>query len=405
MSTATFAELAADLDRLCEARAAVYPVRDAIHQELTDRLVDFCQWLQTQQSAGWQPDAALVSQAESMQPLFVGGFYKSGTTMVLNLLDGHPQLSALPGDAKLLQWARRGLAFPPDQRAQLIREHWIRTLVNPTGQPPFWLFGHDAEPHLTFLNYLDYWLAHDCESLQSLMESVACAYFAANPMRPSNPKFWVDKTPLQELDLDALRDLYPGAKFVHVVRNPLAIFAAMKTMADTRENKFRMDHMIDLLRDSLRKGMEYRQSLDYVVLRYEDAVQQPRDTMESAASQLGISFHESLLEPTINGMPSTPNSAYDNNREQGKIHAKSLERWRDQLTSREIALIVDQLYDEATALGYDWSELRLSSVRRASLRLTHTLTRKFCEPVSHLARRAQQSFRYRVLRRSDSATE
>jgi hypothetical protein len=405
MSITTFAESAAELDRLCEARAAVYPVRDAVHQQLTDKLVEFCRWLQTQQSAEWQPDAALVNQAESMQPLFVGGFYKSGTTMVLNLLDGHPQLSALPGDAKLLQGARRGLASPPEQRAQTIREHWIHALVNPTGQTPFWLFGHDAEPYLAFLNYLDYRLAHDCESLQSLMESVACAYFAANPMRPSNPKFWVDKTPLQELDLDALRDLYPGAKFVHVVRNPLAIFAAMKTMADTRENRFRMDHMIDLLRDSLRKGLEYCQSPDYIVLRYEDAVQQPRQTMENAAEQLRIPFHESLLEPTINGMPSTPNSAYDNNREQGKIHAKSLERWRDQLTPREIALIVDQLYDEATTLGYDWSDLRPSSVRRASLRLSHTLTRKFGEPVIHLIGRAQQSFRYRVLKHRDSPTE
>lgn len=397
-SATTFEEIFHELDALCQRRAAVYPVRDVTHAALSAKLTEYCHWLQSQQPPSWQPNPALAQRAEALGPIFVGGFYKSGTTFVLNLLDGHPNLSALPGDAKLLRFTRQTTTLSPNERAQALRERWMHALVNPTGLPPFWLFGHDAVPYLNFLNFLDYWLSRVEHCDRRLIDSVAWAYYCANPSGSLQARYWVDKTPTQELDAADLLMLYPKARFVHVVRNPLGIIAAMKTIASNRGQQFRMMHMLGELRTSMRCGLQNQDREGrsrYIIVRYEDILADPPGIMARLAEQLGIPYHDTLLEPTINGMPSTSNSAYRENRLQGQIQTQSLERWRDKLTRGEIAQIVDVLHDEAAAYDYDLSDLRPRGVRQAQVRAARLATQAVLSPLSRLISRTAQAMRRR----------
>jgi hypothetical protein len=396
-------DIVRELDALCQRRAAVYPVRDAVHAELSARLVDYCHWLQERQPDDWLPDPERVERAEALTSLLVGGFFKSGTTLVLNLLDGHPTISALPGDAKLLRFADQTAPLPPAGRDQALREHWIHKLVNPTGLPPFWLFGRDEAPYLAFLNYLDYWLGKDGHPQRRLLGAVAYAFHSANPIRPPRARYWVDKTPTQEHDADRWLSLYPGARFIHVIRNPLAALAAMKTMAVARGQPFSMADHADQMHASMQLGLSHRERLGesrYVIVRYEDILADPPAAMRAVADRLDIAYDDALVEPTVNGMPGTPNSAYRDSRRQGQIQTRSLERWRERLTPSEVALIVDALYDAAEAYGYDWRALRPGGFTRTRARVARSLAANVFHPLSRFTARVRQAVSRRLSRRS-----
>jgi len=109
-----------------------------------------------------------------------------------------------------------------------------------------------------------------------------------------------------------------------------------------------------IFRSSLQQGLRHATKSNYLIIRYEDVLAAPTHTMTDISSWLNISYHDALAQPSVNGLPSTPNSAYKENRIQGEIQHRSLDKWRQILTSREVAHITTALYPEATAYGYDW---------------------------------------------------
>jgi len=378
MSSTPLVDLEPTLDDLCQRRAEAYPVRDAVYRELARKLKVYCRRLQARQSDSWRPDSSCVAHAETLRPLFIRGFPKSGTTFILNLLDGHPAISALPGDAKLLRSADQLADLSRPEAAQRLRERWIQSLVTPTGLPPFWVFGRGHEPYREFLDYLDYWLDRTDHPRRRLMHPVAYAYFCANPRRSPQTRFWAEKTPALTLDVPEVLELYPNARFVQILRNPLASIAALKSMTEARGRRFGTYHLISnaqYLRQYFRDVKVYLKRLEplrYVVLRYEDILADPVAAMSAMADRLGIPYHKALVTPTVNGRSSTPNSAYAKNRLRGRVQTESLEKWRERLSRPAVAQVVDILGEEAEALGYDWSDLQPASSERARTRAART---------------------------------
>jgi len=392
-----FSDWVALLDDLCKRRAEKYPTRDETYHKLSDELDAFSAWLAERPIPPL--DEAVLAQAEQMQPLFICGFYKSGTSFLLNLLDAHPAVSALPGDAKLLQLADQTASLPAEEQFTQIARRWVHVIVNPTGLPPFWLFGREEAPFTTFLAALRHGLSANGAHKPRIINAVARAFMVANPQRPTSPRYWLDKTPFLETDIHRLTDIYPNAKFIHIARNPLAVLAAMKTMAVSRGEPFRLNQTINHLGNSLRLGIQHQQRLgveNYIHVRYEDLLTDTESAMRQIAQTLGVVFHPTLLEPTINALPSTPNSAYSENRKRGVIQKQSLEKWRTHLTQFEVNLIVSVLSDEAYTLGYDWSEDMPPSLTQSRMKFQHQFSENLIEPVARFGARAMQSVRYRL---------
>lgn len=348
------------LDDLCRQRANTFPLRGEVHAALSAKIDEFRQWLTDHSPPDWQPNPALLAKAENLTPLLIGGFYKSGTTFMLNLLDSHPAVSALPGDAKLLRFYDQIQGQASNRQLEQLKQRWFHTLINPTGLPPFFLFGKTAEPYQDFLQYLTYWFENTDHPERRTVDAVSRAYYAANPFRPINARYWIDKTPTQEDYLDRWLALYPSARFIYIVRNPLAVIAAMQTIAHERGQDFRIDQTVNNLRRSMHLGRWQQEKLredQYIIVRYEDVITDHETIMHRLAEWLTIDYHPALLKPTINGRASTSNTAYKENRRQGTIQTNSLDRWRERLSPGDINWIVSSLYKEAAYYGYNWDNL------------------------------------------------
>lgn len=107
--------------------------------------------------------------------------------------------------------------------------------------------------------------------------------------------YFLDKTPRYYLMVDFLRQAFPEARFVFLVRNPLAVLASI-IQTWYKGHFMWFDHWVDWKQghacmaraiQGLREGE--------LVVRYEDLVSSPRETLESLCSGLGIEFHPEMI--------------------------------------------------------------------------------------------------------------
>jgi hypothetical protein len=126
-------------------------------------------------------------------------------------------------------------------------------------------------------------------------------------------RLWVDKTPTNERHLDHLWAAFPEAKVLHIVRDPLAVFASQKRLQEQAFGSFAAPRAV--LRDlaaSYRAALRWsRRTPDrHHLLRYEDLTAAREEVMARVAEFLGIEPLPALLSPTLVGTPVGNNSAF-----------------------------------------------------------------------------------------------
>ena len=125
---------------------------------------------------------------------------------------------------------------------------------------------------------------------------------------------WVEKTPLNERHVRRFSDL-PEARFIHVVREPQATLASLLARyraADARQ--IHLSEQAQSIRQSLQLAHANARRLGaphYLVVRYEDLVDDPAHEIERVRAFLGITAHASLRTPTVAGQPVRSNSAFE----------------------------------------------------------------------------------------------
>jgi hypothetical protein len=334
----TSAALHARIDAVLAERDRQFPVRDPANDRAMRRaLADYVAWLRARRDA-FAPDPARVGPAMAAldDAVVVCGFMKSGTTLLLELLDGHPELIVLPGDRHMMNASE-------DERRRVEREaYWIPSVVNSRGQAPFWFLGEDDLAYLELARYLDHALAVLPDDARGRFLAFVVALHCANPRRAPRPRAWVEKTPENEFRVDRIVRWFPRARFVHLVRHPLDNLASLKLLfsqrADMGWKPWSAATTARKLARSVRAAGENRRRLGadrYFVARYEDLAEtEPR--MRAVARFLGIAWDDSLLTPTMNGVPSQPNSM---RRERlgvrGRVAIPAPGQWRRELAPAE----------------------------------------------------------------------
>ncbi|MGD8625549.1 MAG: sulfotransferase [Anaerolineae bacterium] len=310
-------------------------------------------------------------------PVFICGLHRSGTTLVRDMLDGHPQLGVLPSEGSFLTSLQSRMErLPPAERLPFLGREWLYRLVNPSNQAPFWLLGQAGgrqSPYLLFARLLLAWWSElqtgaVADLLLRPLVSVALAYISAlrHGRVDAHLRYWTEKTPTNEFHLHQLWVDFPEAKVIHVLRDPLSIYASRKQLDRQVFGAFRSRRR--LLRDLARSfeiAVEHSYDPRYHLVRYEQLVQNPAPVMERLAIFLDIEHHDSLLRPTLVSMPSFANSSFAAPRRSGAILPAAAHH-RGTLTALERQLIAAHAGHGASRLGYPTE--RLGAIRSLLLK-------------------------------------
>lgn len=296
-------------------------------------------------------------------PVFLLGSHKSGSSLLRSLLDGHPSLAVLPKETHLFQFTnhwvdyRRRRNVPRAVDSDELIERMLKQIRddtrpgNPYADAPGFAYRMSVlEPRLRALD------ASDMPSF--LAGYMQAAYEASVGAPPAAGKALVEKSVEHAEFAYVLAGYYPGARFVHIVRNPYATLVAVRQMMQKRTGRFPyLWPMACSLYNSYRNLFTNRLALpNYLCIRFEDLVEQTAPTMQKVAGFLGIEYSDVLLRPTSGEQPWAGNST-SNEAFQG-VSSKPLEAWKHTLTDYEIAMANRIAAPVLAQFGYERIEPR-----------------------------------------------
>ncbi len=257
--------------------------------------------------------------AASARFVIVMGMAKTGTTLPLTLLDGHPDLCVFPEE---LRFFHADLDFsPPDVATnRLLEERNIQELA---------LGAHSYDDYATSMgtgfgprdySNLDFtlfgrlarWGFNRSTSPYRRLVSVHVAYemakreFDEAVLLHGDIGFpiFVSKAPHNELYLPLWQQMMAESRrpalFIRTVRNPVDHYwSQLKAHRHVGRAYPHKEHAaLCRSRERMASGTP-----DMVTIRYEDLTSSPEHVMRRLATDLDIRFVPSLLQPTKNGVP------------------------------------------------------------------------------------------------------
>lgn len=302
--------------------------------------------------------------SDSKTPLkatFIGGHRKTGTTMLLALLDGHPQLNTFPADSGFFY-----AYFPPYESDKYTDEERIERIIQ-------FCYGNlEEELDKVGINKQQDFPLHHLHEVFREMASIAGkittpvilqlmleAYRKCSKADTSHHIRWVEKTSSSDIYASYIFKWFPDAKFIHLVRDPRDNYASLKSGWKKKYSN-RADNVGFLRQSMIERGkLTYelaRLNLErygcdrYMVLKFEDLTADPKKELINIASFLGIDFDESMLKPTVCGSLWDGNN-FDGLRFQGPF-VGNVNRWRERIDDEEAMLIENYFKDIMDYYGY-----------------------------------------------------
>jgi hypothetical protein len=279
--------------------------------------------------------------------------------MLRGLFDGHESASTYPTDIGLL-YAYFPCFTRDDTRSQQeLRDrislvlHRSLTTISPAEQS-----GPVIDPG-RFLNL--FWTRvgnGDLRRRSSVLDALGkawCDYCGLDAKRTTV----VFKETSQAIFFDELKRDFPSLRMIQLIRDPRDNYAALKAGVTNYYAKLGEDEMATLASLINRCRMDLIAARTNTVLhpgsfhvvRFEDLVGNPRETLGRACAFLGWQFQESMLSPTVLGEAMVGNS-HEGKRFTGIIN-ENVNAWRRRISADEAKIIEFWCGGEMRDWGYE----------------------------------------------------
>jgi len=223
-------------------------------------------------------------------PIFVVGCPRSGTTLLQYILRAHPRISMATGESHFIIPLSRRLAEFGD-------------LASPDGQRQI-LAAMEAQSR-SFLETDLHGLQYDRERFVARFQELGVSTFAAlidalfmENARGEGKVRWADKTPWYVLHMGRLLELFPGARFVHLIRDgrDVALSLFRRRHDFLVYNTYCAARYWELYVERGREIGSRLPSGTYKEFYYEQLIQQPKDFLRELCVFLGEEYTDALLD-------------------------------------------------------------------------------------------------------------
>lgn len=298
-------------------------------------------------------EIAAGAQARSKAPVFVLGSPRSGTTLLYHMLLSAGNFAVYRAESQVfnLLEPRYGKLSQAHNRRRLLAAWHDTELFRRTG-----LEWNDVS-EAVMAN-----CRNGGDFLRIVMEAM---------VRRQGVQRWADCTPEHLLYLDRIKQTIPNALIIHIIRDGRDVALSMEKQGWIRP--FAWDRGQTLEAAALywnwivRKGRKDGRILgrDYVEVRYEDLVLDPRRVLDDVGGFIGQELGYDEIQRVGIGSVSQPNSSFQGEMKQGEF--TPVGRWKTSLSAAQLERLEALLGETLRELGYTLHSTG-NQVSRGSLR-------------------------------------
>jgi hypothetical protein len=232
-----------------------------------------------------------ATSAAAGTPVFVVGSYRSGTSIFCWCLGQHPNLVNLPET----NWLAR-LSVDLDELYRLATVNGEFSHLGAVGasRDEFYrLMGEGVEHLMQVTNLLMIERAEQKETRGAMLRRLS----------PHDPKRrWVDATPENSHYVYGLAKLFPGARFIHLLRDPDDVTRSLMHFARTGSNarNYPEDEGYRTWMRLTQASFKAEQALGsarMMRLRYEDLIGTPEASLRRVLAFIGEGYNADCLKP------------------------------------------------------------------------------------------------------------
>jgi sulfotransferase family protein len=270
-------------------------------------------------------------------PVFIVGFPRSGTTLLRAMLDSHPEL-AIPPESHFIpllwlvrrRYIERGRFNPEALLNDVFKSSRFRE----------WGLNEDA-----VRRGVKDGGAHD---FAGVIESLFLVY-----AHKHGKHRWGDKTPGYSLDMPLLADLFPSARFVHVVRDGRDV--ALSFLERFIGKDSRPAVVAEAWAHRIRRARADGAALGpnrYMEARYEELAADPAPVLRSVCEAIELEYRPEMLtyyERVSGSIPSREKQLHSNLL---KPPTTGLRDWRSQMDAKTLRIFEAIAGAELNDLGY-----------------------------------------------------
>jgi len=184
-----------------------------------------------------------------------------------------------------------------------------------------------------------------------------------NALNKGNKKFFLDKTPRYFLIIPDLYRLFPKAKFIFLLRNPMAVLASEINTYINGNWPFLSELAPDLV-DAPKLILEGIQLLgsNAIVIHYEKFASDPETNIGELCKQLNLEFHSSMLDYSKTEAPKGRLNDPTGIHQHTKTSNTSIDKWKKMANdSQEQHLAISYLKNLGThtieKYGYSFDDI------------------------------------------------
>lgn len=220
----------------------------------------------------------ILDTSES-DPIFIVGMNGSGTTLLLDLLNNHPNIYGFNFETKILPYY---ISYTK-KRSKLNNEKLHIELYEKISQEYVFKCANNgsAVP-----------LPNDKDEIPRSLSEIINRIFMYFTLKEKKVR-WCEKTPAHAIHMQELGKIFPNAKFIHLIRDGRSCAASMHRRWKHSPNIaiYRWKHMIK----EAQKQSKYINSNNYMEIRYENLTSDPEKWMRHICRFIGEPFDNSVL--------------------------------------------------------------------------------------------------------------
>ena len=304
-------------------------------------------------------------------PLFITGYMRSGTTLLGNIVDRHPDISIFVESFFIPRYYYTQAVFWP-----LSREANRARLAKAVATEP--------RSVVNGLEIDEFGVARESEpDVSSVIDAVMTRWAAGRGSRR-----WGDKSPGYLTKLPVLLRMFPDARFVHIYRDGRDVLLSVRGLLDYNGWDGNAARVARDWAESLSQARAFgrRHPDRYMEVQYEQLIGAPARVIERLTEFAGLSFDPSMLETTRPAQLHPALATWDDVND--AINPNNFAKWKKKADPEDVATFEYMAGDRLREFGYDLSDHTLSGGGRLRAR-TDLISGRVARPFRVLRRGAR----------------